>query len=220
MRGAIGNRRTAWRIIVGGATSTSSPDMDRNDMDRTDTDQGDAATELASLIRRVAAGDRGAFRRIYDLQAPRLHAIALRITRQAPLAADATHDAFLQVWRNAGRFDAARGNPEAWLVSLVRYRALDIARRRGREVPDEDMPEQVDEGPDPLAQLASSRDAAALHACLGQLEGERRRLLALAFVEGLSHSELAERLQIPLGTVKSWIRRSLQSLRLCLEGAG
>jgi RNA polymerase sigma-70 factor (ECF subfamily) len=182
-------------------------------------DREELAGELAGLIRLVAAGHRGAFRRIYDMQAPRLHAVAMRITRQGPLAADAVHDAFLQLWRNAGRFDVSRGNPEAWLVSLVRYRALDIARRRGREVSDDDLPEPLDEGPDALAQLASSQDAAALNACLAQLDIERRRLLVLAFVEGLSHSEVAERLKLPLGTVKSWIRRSLQSLRVCLEAA-
>jgi RNA polymerase sigma-70 factor (ECF subfamily) len=183
----------------------------------------DAAADdpLVDLLRRVAAGDRAAFRRLYDLQAPRLYAVALRVTRQSPLAADAVHDAFLQVWRNADRFETARGSPAAWLLSLVRYRALDIARRRGREVSqdDLDLPEPVDDAPDPLDRLASSRDAAALHGCLGQLEAERRRLLLLAFVEGLSHSEVAERVRMPLGTVKSWIRRSLQALRLCLEGA-
>ena len=176
---------------------------------------------LADLLHRTAAGDRAAFRRLYDLQAPRLYAVALRVTRQAPLAADAVHDAFLQVWRNSGRFEAKRGSPEAWLLSLVRYRALDIARRRGREMAqdDLDLPEPVDAEPDPLERLAGNRDAAALHACLGQLEADRRRLLLLAFVDGLSHSEVAERLGMPLGTVKSWIRRSLQSLRLCLDGA-
>jgi RNA polymerase sigma-70 factor (ECF subfamily) len=180
-----------------------------------------AEHDLAELLRRVAAGERGAFRRLYDLQAPRLYAIALRITRQGPLAADAVHDAFLQVWRNAGRFTTARGSPEAWLLSLVRYRALDIARQRGRERFQEvfELPEQVDEEPDPLERLASSRDAAALHDCLRQLEADRRRLLLLAFVDGLSHSEVAERAGMPLGTVKSWIRRSLQALRLCLDGA-
>lgn len=177
------------------------------------------ADALATLIPRIAAGDRAAFRRVYDLHAPRLYAVALRITRQGPLASDAVHDAFLQLWRNAGRFDLGRGNPEAWLVSLVRYRALDIARRRSREVPDHDLPEPVDEDPDPLQRLAASHDAAALHNCLGQLEADRRRLLALAFIDGLSHSEVAERLKLPLGTVKSWIRRSLQALRLCLEAA-
>ncbi len=208
MNAAGGHRRADWRIIDG-ARGPSRPDMDREEL----------AGELAGLIRLVAAGHRGAFRRIYDMQAPRLHAVAMRITRQGPLAADAVHDAFLQLWRNAGRFDVSRGNPEAWLVSLVRYRALDIARRRGREVSDDDLPEPLDEGPDALAQLASSQDAAALNACLAQLDIERRRLLVLAFVEGLSHSEVAERLKLPLGTVKSWIRRSLQSLRVCLEAA-
>ncbi len=210
MSGASGDRRAAWRIIESGRARA---------LFRADMDQESAAAELAELIRRVAAGDRAAFRRIYDLHAPRLYGVALRITRQAPLASDAVHDALLQLWRNAGRFDAERGNAEAWLLSLVRYRALDILRRRVREAPEDDLPDLVDEDPDPLARLASSRDAAALHGCLAQLEPERRRLLALAFVEGLSHSEVAERVKMPLGTVKSWIRRSLQSLRLCLDGA-
>ena len=134
------------------------------------------------------------------------------------MAADVVHDAFLQVWRNAARFDMARGNPEAWLLSLARYRALDIARRRGREVPGDDLPEQTDDAPDPLARLETSRDAAALHRCLGELDAERRRLVAMAFVDGLTHVELASRTAMPLGTVKSWIRRSLQTLRTCLEG--
>lgn len=178
----------------------------------------DGPDELSvRLLGRIASGDRDAFRKLYDLHAPRLHAFALRITRQGPLAADAVHDAFLQVWRNADRFNADRGSPTAWLLGLVRYRALDIARRRGREVPDHDMPEPVDEDPDPLQRLLASRDAAALHACLGQLPADRRRLVLLAFVEGLTHGDLALRLAIPLGTVKSWIRRSLQSLRSCLE---
>lgn len=174
---------------------------------------------MADLLERVGRGDREAFRQLYDLQSSRLYAVALRITRQTALASDAVHDAFLQVWRNAARFDAARGNAEAWLVTLVRYRALDIARRRGREVSDEGMPEQADPGPDALARLSQGREARALHACLLSLAEERRRLIVLAFVDGLSHSEVAERVDMPLGTVKSWIRRGLQALRACLEGS-
>jgi len=210
----IGDRRSAWRSDAATGGTGVDPVCGMLEMD-----QPVAPDALATLIPRIAAGDRAAFRRVYDLHAPRLYAVALRITRQGALASDAVHDGFLQLWRNAGRFDLARGNPEAWLVSLVRYRALDIARRRTREVSDEDLPEAVDEDPDPLERLAASRDAAALHACLAQLEADRRRLLALAFIDGLSHSEVAERLKLPLGTVKSWIRRSLQTLRLCLEGA-
>lgn len=175
-------------------------------------------SELSGLIWRVAAGDRPAFRQLYDSQSPRLFGVAIRITRQSALASDAVHDAFLQVWRNAARFDVTRGDPEAWLLSLVRYRALDIARRRGREVPDDDMPEQVDLDPNPLERLEAGRDAAALRTCLDKLEPDRRRIIVRAFVDGLSHSEVADAERIPLGTVKSWIRRGLQSLRICLEG--
>lgn len=169
------------------------------------------------LLERVAAGDRDAFRQLYDLHAARLHAFALRITRQGPLAADAVHDTFLQVWRNAARYDASRGAPRAWLFGLVRYRALDIVRKHGREMPSEDFPETEDTEPDPLQRLATRQSAAALHACLGQLPSERRKLLMLAFVEGQTHADLSTRLALPLGTIKSWIRRSLMALRRCLD---
>jgi len=212
MPGGIGERSADWLCIV--AQNAAGPGWAAAEMD-----VGAGGDDLARLIPRIAAGDRAAFRWVYDLHAPLMYAVALRITREAPLASDAVHDAFLQLWRNAGRFDISRGNPEAWLISLVRYRALDIARRRTREVSDEDVPEPMDEDPNPLERLAAARDAAALHHCLEQLEPDRRRLLGLAFIEGLSHSEVAERLKLPLGTVKSWIRRSLQALRLCLEGA-
>ncbi len=175
------------------------------------------ATETAELIRGCAAGDRLAFRRLYDGWAGRLHGIALRITRQPSLAADATHDAFVQVWQQSSRFDPSRGSSESWLVSLVRYRALDIVRKRGRETPGYELEDHADETPDALAQLATEAEGAALRRCLAQLESERRQLLIMAFVDGLSHSDLAERLRLPLGTVKSWIRRSLIALRGCLE---
>jgi RNA polymerase sigma-70 factor, ECF subfamily len=178
----------------------------------------DSTVSLASLIPQIAAGDREAFRRVYDEHATRLYSVALCITRQHTLASDAVHDAFLELWRNAHRFDLRRGSPDVWLVSLVRYRALDIVRRRTREVPDDGMPEPMDDDPDPLARLTESSDAAALRGCLNALEPDRRRLILLAFRDGLSHSELAAELHMPIGTVKSSIRRSLRSLRLCLGG--
>jgi RNA polymerase sigma-70 factor (ECF subfamily) len=174
------------------------------------------AGDTARLLVRCGNGDRSAFRTLYDQWGGRLHGIALRITRQAPLAADATHDAFVQVWQQAHRFDPARGSAEAFLISLVRYRAMDIVRRRGREIPGFEPEERADETPDALAQLVGSTEGAALHRCLALLDAERRRLVVMAFVDGLSHSELAEKLGMPLGTVKSWIRRSLLSLRECL----
>jgi len=175
------------------------------------------APELSSLLAACARGDRAAFRRLYDSQSPHLYGVALRITRDAALAADALHDGLLQAWQNAGRFDAVRGRAEAWLVSLVRYRALDIVRARRREIPTDAPPERADDAPDALETAASNADAKALHRCLETLEADKRRLIASAFVDGYSHAELAKRLDLPLGTVKSWIRRGLEALKRCLE---
>lgn len=172
---------------------------------------------LHGLIERCAVGDKVAFQRLYDLQAARLHGVALRITRQTSLAADAVHDAFLQVWQQAARFDAERGTPEIWLTALVRYRALDIARRLGREQGGYEPPEEADTQPDALSRLMADADGAALHRCLAELEPDRRSLLVSAFVDGLSHSQIATRSDLPLGTIKSWIRRALLGLRRCLE---
>jgi RNA polymerase sigma-70 factor (ECF subfamily) len=170
-----------------------------------------------ALLSRCARGDRMAFRLLYDRWGNRLYGIALRITRQEAVAADVTQDAFVQIWQRAHQFDPTRGSPEAWLIGIVRYRALDSVRRRSRELPGYEPEEREDETPDALARLVSSAEGAALHRCLNELEDDRRRLVVLAFVDGLSHSELAARTNAPLGTVKSWIRRSLMSLRECLE---
>ena len=173
--------------------------------------------ETATLLRACGGGDRAAFCRLYEMWGARLHGIALRITHQPSLAADATHDAFVQVWQRAARFDPARGSPEAWLTSLVRYRALDIVRNRAREVGGYEPAEEADETPDALAALLRSAEGAALRRCLNELDLERRRIILLAYVDGLSHGELAARLRLPLGTVKSWMRRGLRALRGCLD---
>lgn len=174
-------------------------------------------TTASSLIARCATGDRAAYRRLYDEWSPRMHGVALRITRQPSLAADATHDAFVQLWRHASRFDPDRGSGEAFLITLVRYRALDIVRRAVREVPGYEVADEPDESPDAFEQLATLGEETALKRCLGLLEPERRRLVIMAFVDGLSHSALAAKLGQPLGTIKSAIRRSLLSLRECLS---
>jgi RNA polymerase sigma-70 factor (ECF subfamily) len=178
----------------------------------------DLQTErLTDLLRRTATGDRAAFRQLYDLQAERLYGVALRITRQATMAADAVHDSFVNVWRYAERFDPARGTAEGWLTSIVRYRALDLARRGAREVTGLELPEQEDDEPDPLARVMDTAAGVALRRCLDQLDAEKRMLIVMAFLDGLTHSELAQRLGLPLGTVKSSIRRGLAGLRRCLE---
>ena len=180
----------------------------------------EAVDELVALLRACAAADRDALRTLYDHESARLYGVALRVTRQPALASDALHDAFLLIWRNAGRFDPARGTARAWMGTIVRNRALDLARRKAREVTGVDFPDQVDEDPSALDTLVDSAEASALRRCLLELDDEKRRLITLAFVDGLSHSQLAERLVMPLGTVKSLIRRGLSSLRLCLTAAG
>ena len=135
-----------------------------------------AGDDATALLRRCAVGDRAAFRLLYDRWGNRLYGVALRITRESSLAADALHDAFLQIWQLAHRYDPDRGGAEAWMIGMVRYRALDIVRRRAREVPGYEPAEREDESPDALARLVSTTEGAALHRCLNELEQERRRL--------------------------------------------
>jgi len=177
----------------------------------------DAADDLAPHFIACAAGDRAALRAIYDSQAPRLKALAWRITGSAALAEDVLHDVFLRVWQEAARFDPARGSGRAWLTTITRYRALDIARRQSREVPADGLPEDIDESPDAITRLIATAEGRSLHRCLEGLEAPRRRMITAAFVDGRTHAELSASLNIPLGTVKSMIRRSLAALRKCLE---
>ena len=133
------------------------------------------------------------------------------------LASDAVHDAMLQVWRNADSYDPDRGNADAWLVSLVRYRAVDIVRKQSREIPGLEISEAVDEAPDALRRLVATEEGSALRTCLEEVELPQRRIVLLAFVDGLTHREIAAHTGQPLGTVKSSIRRTLLALRACLE---
>ena len=179
---------------------------------------GDHQDDTARLILLSAQEDPDAFRKLYDQEGPRLYAVALRITRQPSLASDAVHDAMLQVWRNASRFDPERGNARAWLLSLVRYRALDMLARTRREIPGVKLPEQMDPDPGPLDNLLATTDGEALHRCLLEIDADRRGWVMMAFIDGFTHSEVAARVGSPLGTVKSGIRRALLALRACLTG--
>ena len=170
-----------------------------------------------NLVRRCASGDIAAFRALYSSQAARLHGLALRITREPALAADAVQDTFLQVWFRAEQYDHTRGAADAWLTALLRYRAIDIVRRRTREQMSLALPEMASDEPDPLEALTASAEGSALWTCLNQLPPDRRSLLVRAFVDGLSHSELAASLGEPLGTVKARIRRALLALRQCID---
>lgn len=169
--------------------------------------------QVSAAIIRCAGGDRAALRTIYDLEAARMIGVALRILRRRDLAEEAAHDAFVRVWNGARGFDPALGSGRTWLFAIVRNRALSILRDEGRLVSDADPADDV---PAPDAAVSCLAEASALRRCLLQLDARRREVVVLAYVHGLSHGELAGRMGIPLGTAKSWIRRSLASLKECL----
>ncbi len=188
----------------------------------TDPSQPDNSASVSAehLLARCAERDPVALRQLYERQSSRLYGIALRITRQPALAADALQDAFVNVWQKAASFDPERGSAEGWLTGIVRFRALDLIRLGSREISGLELPEIEDDEPNALARLVGSAEAAALRRCLEGLDADKRRLVMLAFLDGLTHQELAQRLTMPLGTVKSAIRRGLAGLRGCLEPDG
>jgi RNA polymerase sigma-70 factor (ECF subfamily) len=177
-----------------------------------------SASSAADLIAAVRDGSDAALKRLYDQQSPRLFGIALRIVGRRDIAGEVLQDSFVQVWENASRYVAERGDAVAWLTGIVRYRALDAVRKMGREILTDDP--RLGDGalePDIVEQIDFKRAGAPLRRCLDLLDEGQRRSIILAFVDGLSQSQIAARLGAPLGTVKSWVRRALISLRSCLE---
>lgn len=180
---------------------------------------------LVRLIARIGERDDRALGALYDATASRVFGLVSRIVRDAGIAEEVVEDTYWQVWRQSERFDFARGRPLTWLLAMARSRAIDALRRRDRRahVPldDEGQAALCDEdgaGPDEL--LAASRGEDLLHSALASLDAQPRQLVALAFFRGLTHEEIAACTSLPLGTVKSQIRRSLLALRQHLAEAG
>jgi RNA polymerase sigma-70 factor (ECF subfamily) len=170
--------------------------------------------ELTQLIAACAARNAQALRQLYDRTSPQLLACMVRILKRRALAEEALQDVFVSIWQRAGQFESRRGRPRAWLMSIARYRAIDVLRAERaelyREAEIEQLPQLVTEG-------ATDWSGAALARCFEMLSADQRRGIELAFVDGASHADIARVTSQPLGTVKSWIRRGLASLRQCLE---
>lgn len=179
---------------------------------------------LAAWIDAIVDHDERALAALYDATLARVYGVALRILRRPALAEEVVEDTYFQVWRQAARFDAARGRALTWLLAMARSRAIDTMRREARyrhdSLDDEDAPEPVadDTGRDELLDVA--RGHAELHRALMQLNAQPRQLVALAFFRGLSHEEIASQTALPLGTVKSQIRRAMLTLRQALGDGG
>jgi len=177
-----------------------------------------SSDELAALIGAVAAGDRAAFREVYERTSAKLYGICLRLLGSEAEAEDVLQEAYVTVWRNARRFESAKASAITWLAVIARNKAIDRLRRR-RPVADglEAAAEVPDDGPLATAVIEQKDDARRLAHCLDELDERARAMIRAAFLDGASYPELAEREGVPLGTMKSWIRRGLTRLKGCLE---
>ncbi len=178
---------------------------------------------LIDFIDRVAGRDEAALRALYEQTSSKLFGLALRVVGQREWAEDVLQETYLQVWRTAADYRAALSPPMAWLGLIVRSRSLDFLRRRSAER--SHLTDELDnaladtlasDAPNPLDTSLASEQAWALHQCINRLESRQREVVSLAYLRDLSHGELAERLKLPLGTVKTWIRRGLEQLRACM----
>lgn len=186
------------------------------------------ATEDELLLRclqRMIERDQAALGMLYDTTAARVHGVILRIVRRADLAEEVLADVYHQAWRECQRYDAARGKVIAWLLIIARSRALDALRRADEAFSHPDptdllTPDAVQSGDDdPLGLLEAARGNAALSEALAELSATQRQLIALAFFRGLSHAEIAAHTRLPLGSVKTHIRKALLQLRDLLAGS-
>ena len=186
-------------------TTAAAPDMP--------DDKAAGERQLAAALARCAAGDKAALRVIYDAEAARMTGVAFRILRRRDLAEEATQDAFVRIWRSARSFDAARGSARGWIYAVLRNRALSILRDEGRfdSSDDADVVAAADE---PVVERLPENSA--LRRCLEALDVKYRSAIVYSYVHGLSHGELAGKLNVPLGTAKSWTRRGMLSLQECM----
>jgi RNA polymerase sigma factor (sigma-70 family) len=181
------------------------------------------AKRLEDLVSRIAAGDKQSLSSLYELTVAQVAAIARSVLRSNEDAEEVVCDVFVHVWQQAANFDASRGNVMAWLIIMAKNRAIDLLRKRRNGVSLEDEREQglvatlVGEGEGPDEVLSRFQTGSAVHRALATLTPLRRRLLGLAFFRGMSHQEIAEAVGMPLGTVKSHVRRAMAGMRATLS---
>jgi RNA polymerase sigma-70 factor (ECF subfamily) len=182
-----------------------------------DADAGRQA--LIADLRRVADGDRIALKAIYDATSAKLFGVCLRILNDRSEAEDVLQEVYIAVWTKADRFDPARASPITWLAAIARNRAIDRQRQVGRRAsrPIEEAETIADDAASSVDRLVASDEKRRLDDCLSQLEEPHRAAVRTAFFEGRTYEDVATLLTVPLGTLKSWIRRSLQKLKMCLE---
>lgn len=202
----------------------SDQDLPRMNPTACDTVEDSLDAELATLIQRMSTGDEQALGAFYDATLGKVYGLALRITARTDAAEDVAAEVYHQAWRQAGRYDAVRGRPLTWLLTMARSRALDSLRRRdeadSHPEPQSLVEPVVSTDSDPLDLLLSIERNGALHGALASLDPIQRQLVALAFYRDLTHQEIADHALLPLGTVKTHIRKALLALQSALaDGA-
>jgi RNA polymerase sigma factor (sigma-70 family) len=180
-------------------------------------------TELMTLLDRMANRDEAALKVLYDTTSAKLFGLALRVVNKREWAEDVLQEAYMHIWRAAVDYRASLSPPMAWMGLIVRSRALDFLRRHTAQRMhltqelDEVLSDTLEgDSPNPMNTALASEQAWALQQCLNQLDNKQREVVSLAYLRDLSHSDLAEQLKLPLGTVKTWIRRGLEQLRGCM----
>jgi RNA polymerase sigma-70 factor (ECF subfamily) len=174
--------------------------------------------ELVWLLAAVAKGDKAAFERLYGATRAKLYGVLLRILGRPELADDVMQETYLKVWQMAGKFDPTVASPITWMVAIARNRAIDIVRKKA-DVSVEDSPEAMGvaaDTPPPLARREMTEELRRLLACLGKLDPEKQRIVLLAYYSGWSREQLSHKLDIPVNTIKTWLRRSLIEIRECM----
>ena len=174
--------------------------------------------DLVSLIAAVAKGDEAAFERLYVATRAKLYGVVLRILRRQELAEEIIQETYVKIWNSAGQFNPELASPITWMTSIARNRAIDLVRKKSEASIEEepDAMEVAADSPDPLARREMSEELKRLLECVGRLEPERQKLVLLAYYNGWSREQLAEKFAAPINTIKTWLRRSLLDIRECL----
>lgn len=173
--------------------------------------------EIEDLIGRVALGDRKAFSALYDATSAKLFGTVLRVLNDRADAEDVVQDAYMKIWRYADRYSANGMSPMTWMITIARNTAIDRIRRTRATVDLEGVAEHLTApGPGPEQSAVAAGEARRIMACLDELEQDRGSAVRSAYLEGRSYAELAETFNVPLNTMRTWLRRSLQSLQECM----
>lgn len=204
--------RTIWRVPI-------RQYLDRN-LSMLEPEQ------LKTWLVKVARKDAEAFRALYDASSPKLFGFALRILHKRELAEEVLQESFVSIWNNAATYQSSLAAPMTWMSTIVRNKAFDALRKTDQalEIDDESFDPAVmaaleSSDPTPIEALQLSDQSKALARCFARLEGLHRQAIALAFFHDLSHGEVAAQMKLPIGTIKTWVRRGLARLKICLSPA-